>query len=307
MKWRQIATDYLSFSKKDRIGILAILTFILIIYLLPLLFAKDDKLSFSEGAGLLAIRDTLETKQIQQDENDEQNETSDQFEPLTKQDFTKKKPFSFDPNSLNEDGWRNLGLKKRTIKTIINYRNKGGKFYKPEDLQKIWGLPQGFYEHVRDYINISKVSYPDDQKHSPTVNAKREKRVWNIEINSTDTTALIELPGIGSKLALRIINFRDKLGGFYSVDQVKETYGLADSSFQKIKPYLHISREVRKLNINSATKDELKLHPYIKWNLANALVEFRDQHGNYKSIDEIKNIKLIDEKTFVKLSNYLAL
>jgi len=115
------------------------------------------------------------------------------------------------------------------------------------------------------------------------------------------------LPGIGSKLAARIVNFRDKLGGFYSVDQVGETYGLADSTFQKIKGSLQLSGSVKKFNINTATKDELKIHPYIKWNLANAIVEYRNQHGAFKSLDELKNIVLIDEVTFEKIVHYLSL
>ena len=100
-----------------------------------------------------------------------------------------------------------------------------------------------------------------------------------VDINKADTSAFISLPGIGNKLALRIVNFREKLGGFYSIDQIGETYGLPDSSFQKIKPFLKLETSLlKKFNINSATKDEMKLHPYIKWNLANAIVEYRNQH-----------------------------
>ena len=116
------------------------------------------------------------------------------------------------------------------------------------------------------------------------------------------------MPGIGSKLAYRITNFRDKLGGFYSVEQIKETYGLADSTFQKIKPYLNVNADaIKKMNINTATKEELKVHPYIKWNLANAIVEYRTQHGNYKNLQELKNIVLIDDEAFNKILPYLTL
>ncbi|HYK57132.1 MAG TPA: helix-hairpin-helix domain-containing protein, partial [Flavisolibacter sp.] len=70
---------------------------------------------------------------------------------------------------------------------------------------------------------------------------------------------------------------------------------------------LQLSGDVKKLNINTATKDELKTHPYIKWNLANAIVEYRNQHGNFKSLVELKNIVLIDETTFDKIVHYLEL
>ena len=115
------------------------------------------------------------------------------------------------------------------------------------------------------------------------------------------------MPGIGSKLAARIVNFRDKLGGFYSVSQVGETYGLPDSTFQKIKGSLQLGGTVKRLDVNSATKEQLKTHPYIKWNLANAIVEYRNQHGAFKSLDELKNITIIDDTTFEKIVHYLSL
>ena len=305
MNWRQFAGSYLSFSKKDRIGIFIILIIIVTIYLLPRLFAKKEPISLIEDKELYAIADTLNTKQTKEYEKDE-SATGFQYEPSITNDFSKGELFQFDPNSLSPPGWRKLGLNEKAIATISNYRNKGGKFYKPSDLNKIWGLPKGFYDRVESYITISNSRNENEQKFTADKYVKTERKTWNIELNTTDTSALIELPGIGSKLAMRIINFRDKLGGFYSPEQVRETFGLADSTFEKIKLYLHINVPAKKINVNTATKDELKLHPYIKWNLANAIVEYKNQHGNFKSIDDLKNILIIDEATLHKLSHYLA-
>ncbi len=129
-----------------------------------------------------------------------------------------------------------------------------------------------------------------------------------INLNEADTSELIVLPGIGSKLSARIVAFREKLGGFYAVEQVGETYGVPDSTFQKIKGRLQVDgNSIRKINVNSATKDDLKAHPYIRWNLANAIVEYRNQHGAFSSLEELKNIVLIDEGTFQKIVPYLQL
>ena len=107
-------------------------------------------------------------------------------------------------------------------------------------------------------------------------------------VNEADTTAFIALPGIGTKLATRIISFREKLGGFYSVDQVGETYGLSDSSFQKIRPYLVNAGVVRLMDLNAVTAEELKDHPYFRWALARAIVAYRNQHGPFKDLSELK-------------------
>ena len=87
-----------------------------------------------------------------------------------------------------------------------------------------------------------------------------------------------------------------------------ETFGLPDSTFQKIKGYLKISGgNTRKININTASLDELKEHPYIRYQLANAIVQFRLQHGNFSSVDDIKKIMLITEEVFNKIFPYLTI
>ena len=116
------------------------------------------------------------------------------------------------------------------------------------------------------------------------------------------------MPGIGSKLAQRIIAFRNKLGGFYSIDQVGETYLLPDSTFQKIKPKLILgSNNFKQININIASIDEMKMHPYLRYNLANAIFQYRQQHGNFNSVEEIKKIMLVTETAYIKISPYLII
>jgi competence ComEA-like helix-hairpin-helix protein len=129
----------------------------------------------------------------------------------------------------------------------------------------------------------------------------------SVDVNTADTTAFIALPGIGSKLAARIVNFRDKLGGFYSINQVAETYALPDSTFQKIRSRLVISSgPFRRMNINTATVDELKAHPYIKWNMANAIVQYRNQHGTYRALQDLRNIALVEEQWLDKVLPYFT-
>jgi competence ComEA-like helix-hairpin-helix protein len=138
--------------------------------------------------------------------------------------------------------------------------------------------------------------------------SKKTFRYEIVDINLADTTAFIALPGIGSKLASRIINFREKLGGFYSVQQIAEVYGLADSVFQKISPYLQLKDStVKKININTATIDELKAHPYIRYNIAKAIVAYRNEHGPFLKLADIKSIMIIGETLFIQVEPYLTL
>jgi competence protein ComEA len=311
MQIKESIKAYLTFGKRDRIGVVAVILLIGIIYALPYLFSrKNEPFPAKETSMLVKAMDTLAAKQKADhySKSSDENDNEYQYQPSQVKSFANGELFQFDPNTLSVEGWQRLGLSEKTSKTIDKYRGKGGKFYKPEDIKKIWGMPEGFYERVKNFIVIASVqnNYSQTNFEKPTY-IKPEKKVAVVNINEADTTAFIALPGIGSKLAARIVNFRDKLGGFYSVEQVGETYGLPDSTFQKIKASLQLGGDVKKLNVNTATKDELKVHPYIKWNLANAIVEYRNQHGNYKSLDELKNIALINEATFERIVHYLSL
>jgi len=223
--------------------------------------------------------------------------------------------FYFDPNTISTSDWKRLGLRDKTVKTIENYLNKGGHFYKPEDLQKIYGLHDDEYERLKSFIKIeSKTSKANDDlvssKSKDEIQPTKSytARYSIIDINIADTTTFISLPGIGSKLAARIVTFREKLGGFYSVEQIGETYGLPDSTFQKIKQYLKLDNpSVKKININTATVDELKAHPYIKYSLANPIIAYRNEHGSFSKIEDIKKVMAVTDDIYKKIAPYLTL
>jgi len=128
----------------------------------------------------------------------------------------------------------------------------------------------------------------------------------SVDINKADTTVFIALPGIGSKLAAGIVRFRDQLHGFYSIEQVAEICGMRDSTFQKIRPWLFVSDSfIQKININTATIEDLKT-PYINYNLANAIYQFRIQHGKFARLEDLRRIMLIDETVYKKIVPYLT-
>ncbi|RYF82997.1 MAG: helix-hairpin-helix domain-containing protein, partial [Chitinophagaceae bacterium] len=211
----------------------------------------------------------------------------------------------FDPNMISAEDWKKLGLRDKTIATILNFRSKGGKFRKPEDIKKIWGLFPDEAERLMPYVQIAQAA-PAYEQRMPTYANTVKPTLAHIDINAADSNAFIALPGIGSKLSQRIINFRNRLGGFYDVEQVKETFGLHDSVFQKIKPMLQVDGGVKRININTATLEELKMHPYIKYHLANAMVQYRQQHGNFSTVDDLRRIMIVTDEIFKKLRPYLV-
>ncbi len=317
--WRDFIKDYFSFTAKERKGIIIIISIILLVLFLPLLFPYfNKKVSYNhsdfekEITQLKTLKNDSAHRKIYN--NNYENEYANDYSlsPGKKSEPIAAEVFYFDPNTASASDWTKLGIRDKTIKTIQNYISKGGKFYKPEDISKIWGLPPSDVKRLVPYVRISlaakeNASFEKNEYPKP-LSPYSPKTIQPVDINLADTSAYISLPGIGSKLSQRIISFRDKLGGFYSIDQVGETYLLPDSTFQKIKHYLILGNtSIKKLNINTSSVDDMKVHPYLRYNLANAIFQYRQQHGNFNSVGEIKKIMIVTDEMFIKLSPYLSI
>ncbi|NJO25336.1 MAG: helix-hairpin-helix domain-containing protein [Bacteroidia bacterium] len=316
--FKEQVREYFTFTRKERHGIIILLIAILFMWFLPDFFSKKEAPVPEEKKKEIMKEAALLENEQQADSAGNRISAGDDFKDmLYEPQRDESKPatlFEFDPNILSPEGWKRLGLHEKTIRTIQNYLSKGGRFYKPEDIGKIYGLRKEEYERVLPYIRIegfkngSKETGSASNNSNPPEQTGKVFSVAAIDINTADTTAWIALPGIGSKLAARIVNFRNKLGGFCAIEQVAETYGLSDSTFQKIKNRLTLpdGYEPTKININTADVNVLKSHPYINYSLANAIVQYRNQHGNFKEVDELKNIQLVTDELFNKIGPYLT-
>jgi competence protein ComEA len=305
MGWKDFAGEYFRFTRQDRLGIIALVILILAVYFIPFIVSRFGNRNPSAlDSVMISALQTLEKSDTQSEKPGKRYSFAGTNSYQRKTDI---KLFEFDPNSISDKEWKKLGLRDRTIKTIRNYLEKGGRFREPRDLKKIYGLYDDEFERLLPFIRIEK-STSSSFHINPGIEKKDISRMkeLKVEINSADTIAFIELPGIGPKLAARIVKFRERLGGFYSVEQVGETFGLADSVYQKIKPLLYLDNPaVQKLDINIASADELKAHPYIRWELSKLIIAYRTEHGPFKSLDEIKNIATVNEQLYQKLKNYI--
>ena len=139
-------------------------------------------------------------------------------------------------------------------------------------------------------------------------NKNFKKPLGKIKMNVADTTTWMTISGIGPKRARTIINYRNQLGGFVNKSQLLEVFGISQELFDKINPLLEIdSNNIAKININNDSKDTIKKHPYFNWNLANAVVNYRDQHGVYKSLSKIKEIHLVNDDLYRKIAPYISI
>lgn len=295
---KNFVKDYFTFSRKERVALIILILLISIFIVLPYVisFKKNAPLineNLQQQVTQLLVKDSLPNNNLTT------NEISNE-KPFTEN--TAYEMFEFNPNTINEEGWKKLGLKDKTIKTILNYRSKGGKFKTPEDIRKIWGLKKEDADRIIPYAKI-------ESKTNNILNTKEGaiKSTVKIDINIATPQEWFTIPNMDRSLAYKIIKYKEKLGGFLTIQQVKETYGLTDSLFKTIEPYLILqTTNIKKININTADDYTLSNHPYINKDVAKAIIIYRTQHGAYTKIDDIKKIVFIKEDLYNKIAPYLA-
>lgn len=183
--------------------------------------------------------------------------------------------YDFDPNSTSVDGWISFGFSEKQANTIVNYKTKISGFKKKEDLKKVYVISEEKYIELEPYIKIESNSsyksktYSDDKENNKT-------NLLLVELNSATVEDLVNIKGVGDYTAKGIIKYKELLGGFHSVNQLKEVYGISEENYEKIKPQVEINLAViTKLNVNHLSIPELKKHPYISWKVANAIIDKR--------------------------------
>lgn len=215
--------------------------------------------------------------------------------------------FVFDPNTATENEFQRLGLPPWTIKSILNYRSKGGRFRTSDDFRKIYNLNERDFARLEPFVQISgdiALELPRPLTYSGAATATKKP----LDINAANADEWQRLPGIGEKRAEQMVRFRDALGGFTSIDQVGEMRSLPDSVFRRIRPFLLIEQAaVKKIDLNAAAEADLSAHPYISAKQARLIVAYRDQHGAFASVDGLeKIIALSDREWLGKIRPYLT-
>ena len=212
-------------------------------------------------------------------------------------------PFPFNPNIASAEELGRLGLSEKVVRTILKFRAKGGRFYKKESLQKIYGLDASTYQRLAPFIDLQKGGPALVSSEATTATAKQQHVL--IDINTSTIDDWQQLYGIGPYYAQRIVKFREALGGFHQIEQVAETYNLPDSTFKLIRPHLQASPVFRKISVNIASIDELKKHPYLNYKQANLIISYRNQHGAFGDAAALLELKGISQEQLQKLLPYL--
>ncbi len=228
-----------------------------------------------------------------------------------KPNLAKVQYFEFDPNLISDNQWEKLGLSAKQIRVVRNYLNKGGYFFKKEDLRRIYSIPESQYLMLEPFIRIaeskSERKYPEKNKFTKSASSNLKTQITVIELNSADSVTLLKIRGIGPAFASRIIRYRNRLGGFYKLEQLREVYGIDSLKFSQIQNQLTINDIlIQRINVNSVSFDQFKMQPYLSYKQINAIIRYRSQHGNFKNINDLKKIVILNEEIIRKIEPYIA-
>jgi DNA uptake protein ComE-like DNA-binding protein len=298
--------DYFTFNRRERngvfvlVGIISLLVFYLSISSHFVEQEAVDDSAFKKEAEEFML--SLKAASPQQEE-----EQPEEVEGKVFQKRTMAVRFNFDPNGLSDKDWRRLGLSEKQVRSIRNYEKKGGTFRRKEDLQKMYCIPEEQYRSLEPYISIPErkeneaVFVPEK---SAVIAAKPVTIL--VELNAADSAQLTTLKGIGPFYAKTIIRYRNSIGGFHSKEQLLEVWKFDPEKYAAIENSIMVdATKIRKININTCEAAALK-NPYLNWNAANAIINYRKTHGRYKSVDEIRLTDLVDEETYRKIVPYLV-
>lgn len=305
---KQLIKHYFGFTKTETNATLVLVPLLVLILLAPkayvALFAVNYQAYEQDGLLLDSLTALVE----------------DAVQPKAPERPVRREVFPFNPNLVSVDSLALLGIPGFIAQRIENYRSKGGRFRVKNDLLKIYDFPDTVFSRLEAHIllpeqlsNGRKAAVPTPLPDKPKTSVKKEVVAPKVEeellvlnIASADSLALRKIKGIGPAYSSRIVKYRELLGGYHSVSQLKEVYGFSDSLYQELRPHFVCEDyELKQLPINLATFKQLNSHPYISYDQTKEIMNTKSRVGKFKSAEDLLKMNTFDSLQVAKLLPYI--
>lgn len=310
--------DFLAFSKNERRGIIVIIALALIFYAaskLIFLFENSDYYDIEQHKETIAQFEALMS-------NKDSNYFVNRLNRNIIARYDSLELFDFDPNVTTKEQWKKLGLTHNQITNIENYIAKGGRFYEPEDFQKIYRIRQMQYSILKPFIKINvskpkKDSYNNKiAENTPKKEVKPKFDLFEFDPNTISAEEWQRL-GIKNRISSRIKKYLSKGGRFLKNEDLKKIYGLNTADYERLEPYIRIKQKSKKENtelkgkikieLNTASEKELKSLYGIGNYYAAQIVKYRKELGGFHNISQLMEIPKFRQETIEKIKDYIKI
>jgi competence ComEA-like helix-hairpin-helix protein len=285
--------DYFSFSRGEKKGVVVLF---LIIILLIIGIQSVDYFKLNSITDFSAFENAI--NQFEKEQN-----------LALEKEKNKIDLFEFDPNTISDKDWFRLGFKEWQVKTINNYKAKGGSWKTKSDVEKIYGLDSNHYNQLKPYILL-----PDNYKSAYNKDQKKEDAAPTYFDFNPNTISEVEWKKLGFKdwQIKTIFNYKAKGGSWKTKSDVAKIYGLDETDYIKLKPYILLPDDVektnsskkeknytQKVNVNSATAKELtQLKGINSEKYAAIIIKYRNSLGGFINHEQLKEVWNLSTETY---------
>lgn len=312
--------DYFQLNRRESNGFKLVFVLILMVYSFYFLF---DYIRIEETKRVFSQEDYDRFKLIKAEDPAKKEKSLSKGKLAVVSTPPELELFEIDPNKVTDTMLVKMGLPLNICRMWSNYLSKGGRFKQKEDVKKLYAMNDSIFDLISPYLIIpefkkkSTKHFNDNKEETSkrTHTKKKYKRkvvlakvenVFYIDMNTADKTQWKKIKGIGAVLSKRIVAYRNRLGGFYAIDQLREVYNLPKEVIEENKHHLMLDKsKITKIELNKCSVYQLSKHPYITFNLAKSLVQYREENGGYKDLESLKKAHLLNEDLYSKIAPYL--
>ena len=228
-------------------------------------------------------------------------------------------PRHFDPNTVDSLTLIQFGLKEWKVRNFLHYRAAGKVFRSAEEMGKTYGWTEEDVEKVRGYVRVNGLfgeteknrregwterKRREEREDRPTYTSNKFQTLTKVDINTADTAVLRRIPGVGEKISEAIVEYRKKLGGFHSVEQLMEIKIVSPELLDWFE--VSSSPNLQSINLNKASFQALNRHPYISYEQTKALLQYIRLYGKVKDEKALMETGIFTKEEVERLKPYLT-
>ena len=300
--------DFFYYSRSERRAVYFLLFLIALLLVAIIFYSKRDNASFDLAENSAEVDSFLaDVKKVKEHSA---KESKDDCSDAHRTGLF----FEFDPNSADSIELSRLGLPSYVVKNVLKYRAKGGRFKTSASFSKIYGLTPELFAELEPFIRIPEQLSARKRKQvfpkTDSIRIESHQQPFDkysegtkVNVNIADTIELKKIPGIGSVIARNIVAYRQRLGGFYDLEQLLEVRFFTP---ELLEWFVLGDSQVNQLRINRESLDRLRAHPYLNFYQAKIIVEHRKKRGEIKSLSQLSLYEEFTEKDLKRLSAYFS-